>query len=71
MSVEDALRLAVNHDGDSDSTGAITGNLIGISLGASCIPKQMIEQDTELYSLLAMLEQYGRDLIQITELTTY
>lgn len=33
-----ALRLAVNHDGDSDSTGAICGNIMGMLLGAGAIP---------------------------------
>jgi ADP-ribosylglycohydrolase len=33
-----AVRLAVNHGGDSDSTGAITGNLLGASLGEEAIP---------------------------------
>ncbi len=33
-----AVRLAVNHDGDSDSTGAICGNIMGMLLGASAIP---------------------------------
>ena len=35
---ENALRLAVNHDGDSDSTGAICGNIIGAYKGASALP---------------------------------
>ncbi len=35
---ENALRLAVNHDGDSDSTGAICGNIIGTYRGASALP---------------------------------
>ena len=35
---EEAIICAVNHDGDSDSTGAITGNIIGASLGYSKIP---------------------------------
>lgn len=30
--------LAVNHDGDSDSTGSIAGNLLGTMLGAKAIP---------------------------------
>ena len=30
--------LAVNHSGDSDSTGAITGNLLGLMLGIDAIP---------------------------------
>jgi ADP-ribosylglycohydrolase len=32
-----AVLLAVNHDGDSDSTGAICGNLVGAALGAEGI----------------------------------
>lgn len=34
----DAIVAAVNHDGDSDSTGAITGNIIGAALGYDKIP---------------------------------
>jgi len=30
--------LAVNHDGDSDSTGSITGNLLGAVYGVKAIP---------------------------------
>lgn len=37
-SFEDAVVCAVNHDGDSDSTGAIAGNIIGAFLGLSSIP---------------------------------
>ena len=33
-----AIRLAVNHDGDSDSTGSICGNILGMMLGAGAIP---------------------------------
>jgi ADP-ribosylglycohydrolase len=35
---ERAVITAVNHDGDSDSTGAMTGNLIGAVLGIEQIP---------------------------------
>ena len=35
-----AIVAAVNHDGDSDSTGAITGNIIGAYLGAESIPEE-------------------------------
>lgn len=34
--------LAVNHSGDSDSTGAITGNLLGLMLGAGAIPEKWL-----------------------------
>ena len=33
------VRLAVNHSGDSDSTGAITGNILGALLGEDAIPE--------------------------------
>jgi ADP-ribosyl-[dinitrogen reductase] hydrolase len=36
-------RLAVNHSGDSDSTGAIAGNLLGALLGVSAIPPSWLE----------------------------
>jgi ADP-ribosylglycohydrolase len=34
--------LAVNHSGDSDSTGAITGNLLGLMLGNNAIPARWL-----------------------------
>jgi ADP-ribosylglycohydrolase len=47
---------AVNHGGDSDSTGAICGNLLGASAGAEAID----------HDLLAQLE--GRDTVtQVTD----
>lgn len=32
------VRLAVNHSGDSDSTGTLCGNLLGVLLGEEAIP---------------------------------
>lgn len=40
---EKAIIAAVNHDGDSDSTGAITGNILGAYLGLSSIPGNFID----------------------------
>ncbi len=34
--------LAVNHDGDSDSTGAITGAILGTALGVGAIPPEWV-----------------------------
>lgn len=31
--------LAINHSGDTDSTGSITGNILGLLLGQNAIPK--------------------------------
>lgn len=35
--------LAVNHDGDSDSTGSIAGNLLGAMHGVKAIPPEWLE----------------------------
>lgn len=35
-----ALAAAVNHDGDSDSTGAVTGNILGTVVGYDAIPRK-------------------------------
>lgn len=35
--------LAVNHSGDSDSTGAIAGNLLGALLGEAALPPEWVE----------------------------
>jgi ADP-ribosyl-[dinitrogen reductase] hydrolase len=37
---EAAVLRAVNHSGDSDSTGSICGNLMGTALGASAVPSR-------------------------------
>ena len=42
--LREALITAVNHSGDSDSTGAIAGNILGAWLGLSKIPKEWIDQ---------------------------
>jgi ADP-ribosyl-[dinitrogen reductase] hydrolase len=38
------VRLAVNHTGDSDSTGAMTGNLLGIIHGLDAVPDRWLEK---------------------------
>jgi ADP-ribosylglycohydrolase len=40
--LESAQLLAVNHGGDSDSTGAIAGNLLGAALGEAAIPERWL-----------------------------
>lgn len=42
-SMEDCLSAAVSHKGDSDSTGAIAGNLLGAYLGEEAIPARWLE----------------------------
>lgn len=50
---ESALASAVSHGGDSDSTGAITGNLLGAFLGIDAIPGHLV---SSLEMLDVMLE---------------
>ncbi|MEP7276568.1 MAG: ADP-ribosylglycohydrolase family protein [Betaproteobacteria bacterium] len=40
--LEAGVRLAVNHDGDSDTTAAIAGNLLGALHGVEAIPKRWL-----------------------------
>ena len=40
---ESAVVLAVNHDGDSDSTGSIVGNLLGAIHGEQAIPQRWLD----------------------------
>ncbi|MBM4395687.1 MAG: ADP-ribosylglycohydrolase family protein [Deltaproteobacteria bacterium] len=41
---ESALIAAVNHSGDSDSTGSIAGNLLGAALGVEAIPRRWLDR---------------------------
>ena len=52
--------LAVNHSGDSDSTGAITGNLLGLSLGIEAIPSQWLDE----LELRAEIQAVAEDLYE-------
>lgn len=56
------IRAAVNHSGDSDSTGAIAGNILGTHLGYSKIPPEFLSK-LELRGILSML---AADLNDIT-----
>ena len=58
--IEEAILAAVNHDGDSDSTGAICGNIMGAIYGYEvikrlnlCCPRGMdLEQTLELAPII-------------------
>jgi ADP-ribosyl-[dinitrogen reductase] hydrolase len=55
---EDAIILAVNHSGDSDSTGSITGNLLGAAGGVEAIPGRWLTH----VELRAIIEAMADDL---------
>ena len=50
-SFEEAIIASVNHGGDSDSTGAVTGNILGAALGYEAIP-QFFKDDLEMHDLI-------------------
>lgn len=49
-----ALQVAVVHDGDSDSTGAVTGQILGAKLGFEKLPKDQIARLDALRLLTKM-----------------
>lgn len=50
-----AIRAAVNHKGDSDSTGAICGNILGAFLGAEAVAKAFDLEQLELKDITQTL----------------
>ena len=62
---ERAMIAAVNHSGDSDSTGAVTGNILGAYWGLKRLPQHMVEP-IELKNL--MIETAKK--MQINQLST-
>ncbi|HRK20618.1 MAG TPA: ADP-ribosylglycohydrolase family protein [Fimbriimonadaceae bacterium] len=55
------LRWAVNHNGDSDSTGSICGNLMGASLGMEALPDRWLAE----LELRREIEQVAEDMVGV------
>lgn len=62
-----ALIAAVNHNGDSDSTGAVTGNILGAKIGYEAIP----EKYKENLELKDVILQVADDLWHDCRMTEY
>lgn len=65
---EDAVIAAVNHSGDSDSTGAICGNIMGVLVGERGIParfldkleiKDLIDEVADDFYIGCRISEYG------------
>lgn len=54
--IEKGLTAAVNHKGDSDSTGAVAGNIIGANVGLSGIPQKFVSR-LELRDVIAEIAE--------------
>ncbi len=63
----EAICAAVNHDGDSDSTGSITGNIVGAHLGLSGIPSKYLER----LELKDVILEIADDLYQDCDISEY
>lgn len=57
----DGVLLAVNHDGDSDSTGSIAGNILGLVYGLDAIPGSWLRR-LELRRVIAEIAVDLHDL---------
>ena len=55
---ETGVIMAVNHDGDSDSTGLIAGHLLGAMQGRAAIPARWLD----LLELREVMEDMADDL---------
>jgi ADP-ribosylglycohydrolase len=60
-SFEHGARLAVNHGGDSDSTGSLTGQLLGTLWGVDSLPARWLDQ----LELREVTDQLARDLVAV------
>ena len=58
-----AVLAAVNHSGDSDSTGSITGNLLGAALGFDAVPADWVDA----LEGLEVIETLAADAATVTE----
>ena len=64
---EKAIITSVNHDGDSDSTGAVTGNILGTYLSVDAIPDYYLK-DLELRDII---EEIAEDLYNDCKMEEY
>ena len=64
---EKALIASVNHSGDSDSTGAVTGNILGAYLGLKGIPEKYLHN----LELKEVILEIADDLYNDCKMTEY
>lgn len=62
-----AVTVSVNHDGDSDSTGAVTGNIMGAYFGFKEIPEKYIQP----LEIREVIEEIAVDLFEDCKMSKY
>ncbi len=63
-----AIICSTNHDGDSDSTGAVTGNILGAYLGLEAISKDFCPEQIEAEDIIM---EIAKDLYYAASLDTH
>ncbi|MFI5694277.1 ADP-ribosylglycohydrolase family protein [Kribbella sp. NPDC051586] len=60
----DALALAVTHSGDSDSTGAICGNILGALHGETALPSELVFTVEGRPTILQLADDFALEFTQ-------
>ncbi|MEV6206624.1 ADP-ribosylglycohydrolase family protein [Kitasatospora sp. NPDC051914] len=66
--VKAGLLLAVNHSGDSDSTGSICGNLLGALHGETALPADLVAELEGRGTILELADDFALELMHGPEL---
>jgi ADP-ribosylglycohydrolase len=62
--VTDALLLAVNHSGDSDSTGSLCGNLLGARHGDHGLPQEWLERVEGRAEIAVLADDFATECVR-------
>ncbi|MBN3928895.1 ADP-ribosylglycohydrolase family protein [Streptomyces verrucosisporus] len=58
------LLLAVNHGGDSDSTGSVCGNLLGVMHGETALPPNWVAELEGRATILELADDFAMEMTQ-------
>ncbi|MCG3039668.1 ADP-ribosylglycohydrolase family protein [Streptomyces fenghuangensis] len=62
--VRHGLLLAVNHGGDSDSTGSVCGNLLGVMHGETALPPNWVAELEGRATILELADDFAMEMTQ-------
>ena len=62
--VRHGLLLAVNHSGDSDSTGSVCGNLLGVQHGETALPPAWVAEVEGRATILQLADDFAMEMTQ-------
>jgi ADP-ribosylglycohydrolase len=66
--MREALLLAVNHSGDSDSTGSVCGNLLGAWHGETALPADWVAELEGRGTILELADDFAMEFTQASQL---